>query len=201
MGAGVGVECRVMPTQLRLTQLDATENLTSLEGVAVPYDSPVMLGWYEETMTAGMFAKSIREAAMALPLLLFHDSQTFPIGAASEWDDGSKRLRGVWKLDDSIEAQRAAKQARDGLLSGLSVGFVPLRSEWTYNEDYDPALGQFDQVRRLEARLVEVSVVPAPAFKDAVVTKVRSAARPPAGRDTDTPKLARWREIAASLRS
>jgi hypothetical protein len=113
-----------------------------------------------------------------LPLLLFHDARSFPIGHAEEWThDGG--LRGVWRLNDSPEAQRAGKAANEGDLVGLSVGFAPMpgKSVWDFAEDWNPSLGpaHMDKVVRQESRLLEVSLTPTTAFVDAAVANVRSA--------------------------
>ena len=159
-----------------------------------------------ETFAVGAFEKSIGEAARALPLLMFHDARTWPIGAARDWDSHGKGLDGVWDLDDSTEAQRAAQLADKGYLTGMSVGFQPIRSDYDMVEDWAPELGpdHMDKVTRLEARLVEVSLTPTPAYAGAVVDMVRSATRipgraAPAGqrrRETDA-----WREYVTQVRA
>ncbi len=162
---------------LRLeTRAETVNGHQFLHGRAVPYDKPADIGWFLEEHTAGSFAKSIKEAARGLPLLLFHDSRAFPIGRADEWDDNAEGLDGIWKLDGSQEAQRAAQLADDEMLSYMSVGFSPIRSQWTFVEEWNPELGPEgkDSVRRLESRLLEVSLVSTPAFKEAAVKLVRS---------------------------
>jgi len=141
-----------------------------------------------------------------LPLLLFHDNRSFPIGHAEEWthDDA---LRGVWRLNESTEAQRAADMADSGDLVGLSVGFAPVRSDWQYVDDWNPDLGpdHKDRVTRLESRLLEVSLTPTPAFAEAGVDCVRTAfdlatrsamAHTNARREADA-----WRDVVDDLRS
>lgn len=157
-------------TKLEFRETDTTEDLSWIEGLAVPYGVVTNVGWYEEEMVAGLFAKSIREAAAALPLLLFHDGRTFPIGAAESWTERSGGLLGRWRVDTKDPlAQEAARKARDGFLPGLSVGFQPIRTERIERDDA-PYL-----MRRVEARLLETSLVSTPAYKDATVKLVRSA--------------------------
>jgi hypothetical protein len=140
---------------------------------------------------------------------LFHDRQSFPVGSAETWTHAYDGLDGVWKLNDSEPAQRAAASAERGELTGLSIGFQPVRSQWDFVDwdAWDPDLGpdHMDKVTRQESRLVEVSVTATPAFVDAAVTNVRSGAelqlrhRHLPGRphsDVD-----RWREIVDELRS
>lgn len=185
----------------QLRDLDTTDSLSMLEGVAVPYGRQTDVGWYLEEFIGGAFAKSIKEAARDLPLLLFHDNRAFPIGAADKWTETKDGLLGQWRLDGSDMAQRAATQARDGLLTGLSVGFNPVRSEWTFAETWNPDLGPEgkDSVKRIEARLLEVSLVSTPAYVDAGVTLVRSAE---ARRRSDAPRpaLTAWKAELERIR-
>jgi hypothetical protein len=197
-------EVRTFPC-LQMRAVDATEDSRRLEGQAVPYGQWTNVGWYEESMARGVFDKSIAEAASVLPLLLWHDNQTWPIGRSSEWSSTDHGLRGVWELDDSSEAARAAQQARDGYLVGMSVGFVPITSTWEYlsDEEWDPDKGSLDRVTRVEGRLLEVSLTPTPAYAGAQVSLVRSA--PPervrkhrAASAAGRAELAGWRDFLAA---
>ena len=62
--------------------------------------------------------------------------------------------------------QVAGQHAADGFLTGMSVGFSPVRSTWRYAVDWNPDLGadHMDHVVRHEARLHEVSLTPTPAY-------------------------------------
>lgn len=199
-------EARAFGLELREVETNATR--TKLSGIAVPYNAPADIGWFMETFEAGSLAKSIKEAARSLPLTLFHEDHVLDshIGVASEWQDDKAALRGVWTLDDSPIAQRAAKLATpddDGraVLGYMSIRFAPIRSEWTYAQDFNPDLGPAykDRVRRLEARLLAVSLVSTPAFKEAAVEFVRSGERQrerkSTRRDIDV-----WRDELARLR-
>jgi HK97 family phage prohead protease len=172
-----------------------------LEGQAVPYDTWADLGWFMELHAAGSFVQSTKAGTgKGLPLLLFHDNTTFPIGHAESWShDGG--LHGVWRLDVHDErAQLAASKIDAGHLRGLSVGFQPRRSEVDLAEDYQPDLGpdHKDRVTRLESRLLEVSLTPTPAFADAQVALVRSSYQH-AG--AARPALEAWRAEVNALRS
>lgn len=163
-------EGRVHPLTLALRDTQIVGGKRKyLEGRAVPYNTPANLGWYTEIIAPGCFTKSIREAAKALPLLLFHDSRSLDtiIGTADSWDERADGLWGVWALSEAEHAQRAAQMAEEGLLGFMSVGFMPIRSETVY-DDQDNAT-----VTRHEARLLETSLTPTPVFKDATVAKVR----------------------------
>ena len=140
-----------------------------LEGRAVPYGVWQDVGWYMEMIEKGAFSKSIREAARRLPLLLFHDSRSFPVGVSEKWTENDDGLDVVWKLDGSERAQEAARLANGGMLTGLSVGFQGIQAERTYDEDTG-----LSWVKRTEARLLEVSLTPTPAYAGAKVALVRS---------------------------
>ena len=167
---GSGIEIRAV---------DVNKALTELTGYAVPYNEQADIGWYLESFTRGAFAKSIAESAKALPLLLFHEDRKFPIGAARTWKEEDRGLLGVWRLSADPVAQEAAKLARDGLLNFMSVRFAPIRSTWTYAQDFNPDLGpEFkDSVVRTEARLIETSLLSTPAYQGATVEFVRTGER------------------------
>lgn len=186
---------------LELRDVETTESLSMIRATAVPYGKDADIGWFVEQFQAGALAKSIKEAAAALPLLMFHDNRTWPIGAATEWEDGSSELVGTWKLDGSDEAQRAGQLANDGILNFMSIGFQPIRSQWVYVDDWNPDLGpeHKDRVTRLEARLLEVSMVPTPAYKDAAVKWVRNGDSP-RRRDQGRRELSEWRRQIDALK-
>lgn len=175
-----GPEVRTYPA-LEFRAVDSTESGRFLEGRAVPYDTWADVGWFMEQHAPGSFARSIREAARKLPLLLWHNSRTFPIGVSDEWRDGEDALGCVWRMDtDDPLAVEAARKAADGLLTGLSIGFAPVGTRGEPGNDKQPA-HEFTLddnglmwVRWVESRLLEVSLTPTPAFAGAKVTHVRS---------------------------
>jgi HK97 family phage prohead protease len=174
-------EGRLFPA-LELREVETNAGYTMLRGLAVPYGEYASIGWFLESFRAGSLSKSIAEAARALPLNLFHNNQTFPIGAADEWIEEARGL----KLDEAETAQEAARHAAAGRLTGLSIEFSPVRSEWTEAEVWNPSAGPefMDKVDRIEARLSAVGLVQAPAYVKAGVELVRSA---DAGRRTSEP--------------
>lgn len=147
----------------------AADGARWLEGRAVPYGTWQDVGWYMEMIKKGAFAKSIKEAARRLPLLLFHDERSFPVGVSEKWTETDDGLDVVWKLDTSERAQEAARLASEGMLTGLSVGFQGIQAERTYDDETG-----LSWVERTEARLLEVSLTPTPAYAGAKVALVRS---------------------------
>lgn len=191
---------------LEFREAEASDDHRYLEGRAVPYATWANIGWFMEQHAAGSFARSIKEAAKSLPLLLWHDNRTFPVGVSSEWRDNGEGLDVVWRMDKSDEARRAAQLAEDGMLTGLSIGFAPIVSSWDYVEDprdWNPDLGpdHMDKVTRTESRLLEVSLTPTPAFAGAKVSLVRSReARKEVEAGAEYPGVKAWRSYRDSIR-
>jgi HK97 family phage prohead protease len=173
-----------------IRDLDTTPKLTRLAGRAVPYNTPADVGPFTEEFAPGSFARSIAQAAAGLPLLAFHNDRGFSVGISEEWREQPDGLHGVWRLDDTDEAQFAAKRARGGFLPYLSIRFMQ-----------DPDRFRFDNTRakphfiRQSARLVETSLTATPVYIDSTVTWVRSAdpARPPAA-------VAEWTSYLEQIR-
>ena len=203
-------EARVFATALELRDVQAVgagKAARFIEGVAVPFDTWGDVGWFLEQHAADSLKRSTKSNAGArLPLLLFHDKRNFPIGHAEEWKHEGG-LRGVWRLNDSPEAQRAAEAADAGDLLGMSIGFAPIRSDWQYVEEWNPDLGEDhkDRVTRLESRLLEVSLTPTPIFEGAAVDLVRTAfdlaTRSAMAHNKGERELNAWRDIRAGLES
>lgn len=189
---------------VELREVEATESLSMIRGIAVPYGEWASIGWFLEQFDPGSLAKSIKEAARALPLNLFHDNRMFPIGAADEWRELDRGLQGTWKIDQHAElAQESARHAAEGRLTGLSIEFAPIRSEWELAEVFDPASGPegMDRVTRREARLGAVGLVQTPAYVSAGVELVRSAdARRRTADAAATPVLDAMRAATDALR-
>jgi len=193
-------EDRLYTTSLELRAVEAVGagRRQYLHGRAVPYDTFANLGYFLERHAGGSFRASTKNGSgKTAPLLLFHDNRSFPIGHADAWSHDDGGLDGVWKLDESPESQRAAKAAENGDLVGLSVGFVPIRSDVELADEWNPELGpdHMDRVTRLESRLLEVSLTPTPAFAEAGVTLVRSNYR------REKRAVDGWRDEARRLRS
>jgi HK97 family phage prohead protease len=149
-----------------------------LEGRAVPFnDYQPVSGFYLEAHHPGSFKRSVNggDGAKA-PLLLFHDNQRFSIGHAERWEHQDDGLHGVWRLNETEDAQTAAALARNEDLTGLSIGFIPdgSKDQWDYVGDWAPELGpdHMDRVMRMANRLLEVSLTPTPAFASAQVSDV-----------------------------
>jgi HK97 family phage prohead protease len=120
--------------------------------------------------------------------MLWHSNRHWPIGHAEQWRHDDDGVYGVWRLNDSDDAQRAAKMADDGDLRGMSIGFQPQVSE-------PPEIDEDDRVRivRKESRLLEVSLTPTPVFDQAEVHCVRTAFVTPSPRRREVDEW--WDEL------
>ena len=196
------VDHLLLTTQVHLLDAETRTSsrgdvLTTLTGRAVPYGVWANSGYRLVQFAPGSLDKSIKEAARSLPLLLWHDDRSWPIGAAVQWKSTPEGLDGVWTLDESDEAQRAGRMARDGFLTGMSVGVVPVRSEHDFAREWDlDNEANMDRVTYNEARLVETSLVYAGVFADAQVTFVAHAA---ARSRPLYPALDYWRDVRSTL--
>lgn len=198
-----GLDFRV---NLELREVEITDSLSMLRGVAVPYEKYANIGGlFMEAFAAGSLSKSIRERKQPIPLKLSHSATTpqgiATIGHASEWIEESRGLVGVWNIDPDDLSQAAAVKAQRGSLTGLSIEFSPIRErdEWDFAEEWNPALGEgyIDRVLRREARLGAVALVETPAYVQAGVERVRAAL----GMDPNAkPHLDEWKRELGRLR-
>ena len=110
----------------------------------------------------GAFAASlIKLAGDGLPMLLGHDSSV-PIGVWDRlYEDGSGLFVSGRLIGGEARADRTASLIMAGALSGLSIGYRPVRAR------------KFDNGRELlELDLWEVSVVAFPMLRDARITQI-----------------------------
>lgn len=160
----------------------------TMTGLVATYGRVYDIGYMTERLLPGCFAKSITEAARALPLsYVDHNSAlqgAVPVGRAIAWEDTEETLVGTWEFDTRADAVEAARLADEGFLSGLSVGFNPLQSRWAYAD----GPGAKDHVDRIECRLLETSLCAVPAYEDAAVLAVRSSGNPERGTGLIVPR-------------
>ena len=170
-----------MATTLMVRHDDESDGRT-LVGLAVPFGVELEVSdwWddYTEVFRRGAFSKTLREASRAVPLLVSHEHRALPIGAATsmvETDDG---LAAEFHLSRTARADEVLSLVTDGALSGLSIGFEPVKQQVTKGSARAPAADR-DLVERTEVNLREVSVCNFPAFVGAGVTGVRDASTHP----------------------
>lgn len=165
-----------MTTTLAAEELG--EVFKTIYGRVVPYGQPENIaGMFYEEFAFGAFTESLAKVDGNIPLLPFHKSDMLPVGRAIGWEERSDGLYATFQVDGSPFAQTVAKSCRDEFITGLSVGFVPERSAWSYVANWDPDNGQLDSVTRTKARLLEVSITPTPAYVSAMILAVEAEPR------------------------
>jgi HK97 family phage prohead protease len=140
----------------------------TIVGTVVPYGTVGQTSLGPVTFQPGSVT-----ASDGVKLVLEHDMKR-PIGKATGFVDGPERLVGSFRLSHTSAASDALVEASDGLRDGLSVGARIV----------EHSIDSSGTMVVTAADLVEVSLVHAPAFADAVVTQV--AASTPEDDDTPT---------------
>ena len=101
------------------------------------------------------------------------------------WEKTATGLIADFKLAGTARGEEARTLAEEGMVTGLSVGFIPVRNKTTQ-------VNGRQHVQRLEAKLDHVGLVSQPAYAEAQVLSTRAY-------DPDdeelVPRLARWRHL------
>lgn len=146
-----------------------------------------------EKFRHGAFAGAIANASKIRLRQKNHDRNTLPVGVAERLEERDDGLYGVYRFYDTVEGRAAIENVAEGVYGGVSVGFIAV-------EDAD-----VDGVREIRrAKLDHVSLVESPAYEDARILALRSAAdyqwlrKVPAVQlpdDDDTPMLVRIEQM------
>ncbi|HKF88490.1 MAG TPA: HK97 family phage prohead protease [Propionibacteriaceae bacterium] len=133
-------------------ELEVREDQRQIVGIAVPYGVQIRVGRYLETFRPGAFA----DHAPA-PLTATHprSQSELPIGVSVELRDEADGLHGVWKISKTSLGDELLELIRDGAVSGLSIGFIPVTDRWSADRS---------QVERVRAALDHVAIVRVPAY-------------------------------------
>ena len=143
-----------------------------IHGIAAPYgDWNPVNGAYLEQFTKSSFKRSIDRSGDSIPLLVGHDHAEMPVGKPVNWTHSERGLECDWELANSKQAVELRDLINDGQLNNLSVGFIP-----DPKSDQIDNSGQVRKVSRVNARLLEVSLVSVGSAEGAVLT--RSAGLP-----------------------
>jgi len=167
------LERRIAPVHLELR-----EDGRTLAGLAVPYGVEVRVGSrFTERFAFGAFADARPED---VPVLATHDHEDLPIGRAITLAETPAGLEAELRVSQTRRGDEVLELVKDGAVTGLSVGFVPVEDRW------NPAR---TVVERVKAKLVELSLTAFPQYADARILAVREEQEP-----IRTPRLsvARW---------
>lgn len=135
----------------------------SIEGILAGFNNTDAAG---DVIASDAFSRTLSERGnVPLPMLLHHD-QSRPIGVWQSWQERSDGLHVRGKLSlGTKDAQEAQALARDGALTGLSIGYSVRRSK------VDQRTGEN---HLLDLDLIEGSLVTIPANPRARVSSVKS---------------------------
>lgn len=147
-----------------LDDLEIRASAREITGVVVPFGAPTRIGDYLETFVRGAFTRTIAERGHRVKLLFSHDP-TRPLGKAVLLTEELRGLIGTFKVARTTAGDEALELASSGALDSLSVGFQPIRDNWSKDRTL---------CDRLEVRLHEASLVAFPAYDGALVESVRS---------------------------
>ncbi len=140
----------------------ASDDSRTIEGLAVPYERETKLGsGYYEIIAADAYQP---DGGVGHVKLLWRHGEVIGVGTATSGPDGvtiHARLSRTSAGDDAYQL------VKDGVVDSLSIGFIPLEYEETWDDDDNL------HVRQKLIDIKEVSLVPWPAYDDAKVTKVR----------------------------
>jgi len=133
-------------------------------GVVAPYDEVTYLGPNPdgELIRRGAFRRSLGQRKR-IPLLRNHDTDR-TLGWSSRFVEGDV-LEGTFVVNDGGPGDDLLDELRQGYLTGMSVGFRPIRS----------TRGDAGVREIVEAALIEVSMVGIPAYVGAAMLSVRNA--------------------------
>lgn len=167
------------------------EDNRTVSGIAVPYGDEIeYTRGYFETVAPGAFDPETNG-----PIKLFWSHRDV-IGTVTEARNTPEGLEITARISETSLGNDAYALARDGAIDRFSIGFVPLSSDTTRDEDGNT------HVVHTSIAVREVSLVPFPAYNNAVVTEVRSTPEPEKETpmtDTLTPALDEINERMASL--
>lgn len=163
----------------------------TVSGIAVPYGDEIeYTRGYFETIAPGAFDP---ETNGPIKLFWLHRDVIGPVTKARNTPEG---LEITARISETSLGNDAYALARDGAIDRFSIGFVPLSSDTTRDEDGNT------HVVHTSIAVREVSLVPFPAYNNAVVTEVRSHHEPEKENpmtDTMSPVFDEINERMASL--
>lgn len=163
---------------MRAEAAERDDGRTVVSGHAVMWDSR---NSYAEQFVPGAFADSLRDKGDRKPLVMGYQHRE-PIGRWAEYGEDRDGLALSGPISDTAQGRDAVTLLRDGVLTGLSIGFWPKR--WQFAEAGERVTFQTPLGERtyepdeptifiLEAELVEASLVMAPSDDDARVEDIR----------------------------
>ena len=155
-------------TRTSAADLEIRGDGRTIAGIAVPFDRAARIdgsNGFDETFRRGAFERTIRERGDRIKLLAMHAADKLPIGRVTLLREDDAGLVIEARVSATNAGDEVLALVRDGALDSFSIGFAPVRDEWTADRS---------AVTRLEVKLFEISAVAFPAYQDARITAVRN---------------------------
>ena len=182
----MSIETRTV--ELEYLELREADDGHHLLGIVAPWHTTYDAGEYIEQFARTVFDKSIQERGTKIPLLEQHDRNRHPVGMSTSFENTADGLLADFRLANTSRADESRQLAAEGMVTGLSVAFQPIRNRTETRDGRRHVL-------RLEGRLDHVGLVTAAAYGEAKVLAVRAY-------DPDdphvAPRLAKWRHLLAT---
>lgn len=141
----------------------------------IPYNSVTRVSdrpgeFYDEEWLPGAFDRQLAAPNRVDVLANFEHQQGISgvIARGTELRDSDAALEGTFRMLSHSDADKALELVNEGVLTGVSVEAVPLKSERVDGV-----------VKRVKARLVNIALCRSPAFAEAQVLAVREAGDEP----------------------
>ena len=147
---------------------DLTIDGRTIVGLAVPFNRVATVSddgrtSYKESFAPGSFTRTLAHRGDKVRIFSQHKTERLPIGKASKLEETGPGLEAHLRVSDTSDGNDVLTLVRDGVLTGLSVGFRGLKHELRNN------------VRvRTEVTLSEISIVTDPAYPDAQISGIRA---------------------------
>nr|WP_257213870.1 HK97 family phage prohead protease [Rhodococcus pyridinivorans] len=139
-------------------------------------------GPYRERFLKGSTARSIRERAHKIRLMVGHDTRRLPIGTTVEMVEADDGLHAAFRISETADGNDALTLIRDGIVDSFSIGFIPLRSQRASD----------GVIERLEVSIREVSLVFQGAYPGAKLAGVRAAQQQSLSVDAARVRMLQW---------
>lgn len=144
----------------------STDEGRGFTGIGVPYDQTIDLWGIRERFETG----SVELDTDGVPsLILWQHNSAEPIGRITAGKDTDAGFEIEAALSSTPRGQEAATLLDDGVITRLSIGFIPV--EWRIEHDEDD---DTDTIVHTKVRAMEFSLVSFPAYSSAAVSAVRS---------------------------
>ena len=159
---------------LEITDIEIREDNGQHHIVALvaPFNATFDTGNFVERLGKSVFDKSIQERGRDIPLMHGHDRENMPIGRSTSWQKDRAGLIADFQVAPTDRAKEALELAKDGYVTGFSVGFVPIRNEETKHDGRR-------HITRVEAKQAHVALLTAPtapAYGEAQLIAARAIA-------------------------